>query len=95
LELTKEQLKIDPEKALEQLIRFIEETIPAKSIFYQGIRRTEAEENRLKQQIMNPLGKLYRRCIATLSTREEMKNQAKAIILNIDPLINFPHLLNF
>jgi hypothetical protein len=81
-----------PQKAIETLLRFIEETIPAKSIY---IREASDEdtlgepfENIDQAPIIKVAGQMYTRLIHEGKTDE----QAKAIILNIEPFNHFYHL---
>lgn len=91
----KEQAKNEPDKAIEMLVRFIEETIPTKSIF---IKESEVPELQGKpfegidqEIIRNTMQAMYSNLIEQGKTEE----QAKSIISNIEPFNNFAHFLEF
>ncbi|MDQ0066063.1 ATP-binding protein [Chryseobacterium lathyri] len=95
LEKIKGQAKNEPEKAIEVLIRFIEETIPTKSIF---IKESEVPELQGKpfegidhEIIKNTMQSMY----TNLTDQGKSSEQAKAIIINIEPFNNFAHFLEF
>ncbi len=95
IERAKEEARNEPNKAVEMLIKFIEETIPTKSIF---IKESEAPELQGKpfegidqEIIRNTMQSMYSNLIGQGKTDE----QAKAIIGNIEPFNNFVHFLEF
>lgn len=88
----KELALTDPVKAMEQMLRFIEETIPVKSIF---IKESESGENQTKpfegadNDITTIIKTIYKNQIAIGKTPE----QAKIFLLNLEPFNNFPELI--
>lgn len=95
IEKVKEEARNEPNKAIEMLIKFIEETIPTKSIF---IKESEVPELQGKpfegidqEIIRNTMQTMYSNLIGQGKTDE----QAKAIIANIEPFNNFVHFLEF
>ena len=88
----KELAHTDPDKAMEQVLRFIEETIPIKSIF---IKESESGENQTKpfegadNDIIIIIKTIYKNQITIGKTPE----QAKAFLLNLEPFNNFPELI--
>lgn len=95
IEKVKEEARNEPNKAVEMLIKFIEETIPTKSIF---IKESEVPELQGKpfegidqEIIRNTMQAMYSNLIGQGKTDE----QAKAIIANIEPFNNFVHFLEF
>lgn len=95
IEKVKEEARNEPNKAIEMLIKFIEETIPTKSIF---IKESEVPELQGKpfegidqEIIRNTMQAMYSNLIGQGKTDE----QAKAIIANIEPFNNFVHFLEF
>ncbi|MCW0487113.1 ATP-binding protein [Riemerella anatipestifer] len=95
IEKAKEEARNEPNKAIEMLIKFIEETIPTKSIF---IKESEVPELQGKpfegidqEIIRNTMQAMYSNLIGQGKTDE----QAKAIIANIEPFNNFVHFLEF
>jgi anti-sigma regulatory factor (Ser/Thr protein kinase) len=95
LERIKNEAKTNPEKAIENLIRFIEETIPTKSIFIKESEQPEAQgkpfEGVDKEIIQNMMQMMFTNLIKSGKTEE----QAKAHIAHIDPFNHFPHFLEF
>lgn len=95
IEKVKEEARNEPNKAIEMLIKFIEETIPTKSIF---IKESEIPELQGKpfegidqEIIRNTMQAMYSNLIGQGKTDE----QVKAIIANIEPFNNFVHFLEF
>lgn len=91
----KEQAKKDSDKAIEMLLRFIEETIPSKSIYIKESEQPELQgtpfEDTNHEIIRTTMQAMYSSLIKQGKTDEE----AKAIISNIEPFNNFIHLLEF
>ena len=91
----KEQAKKDSDKAIEMLLRFIEETIPSKSIYIKESEQPELQgtpfEDTNHEIIRTTMQAMYSNLIKQSKTDEE----AKAIISNIEPFNNFIHFLEF
>jgi len=91
----KEQAKQDSDKAIEMLLRFIEETIPSKSIYIKESEQPELQgtpfEDTNHEIIRTTMQAMYSSLLAQGKTDEE----AKAIISNIEPFNNFVHFLEF
>jgi hypothetical protein len=90
-----EQAKREPEKAIEMLLRFIEETIPSKSIYIKESEQPELQgtpfEDTNHDIIRNTIKAMY----SNLLTQGKTDEQAKAIISNIEPFNNFVHFFEF
>lgn len=88
----KELAHTQPDKAMEQMLRFIEETIPVKSIF---IKESENGNNQTKPfeganaDITIIIKTIYNNQIAIGKTPE----QVKTFLLNLEPFNNFPELI--
>jgi len=91
----KEQAKNNSDKAIEMLLRFIEETIPSKSIYIKESEQPELQgtpfEDTNHEIIRATMQSMYSSLIKQGKTDEE----AKAIISNIEPFNNFNHFLEF
>jgi hypothetical protein len=91
----KEQAKQDSDKAIEMLLRFIEETIPSKSIYIKESEQPELQgtpfEDTNHEIIRTSMQTMYSSLLKQGKTDEE----AKAIISNIEPFNNFVHFLEF
>ncbi len=95
LEKVKAQAKTEPDKAIEMLLRFIEETIPTKSIFIKESEEPEAQgkpfEGKDQEVIRTTMQMMYDNLIKSGKKQQE----AKAIIVNIEPFNLFTHFLEF
>jgi hypothetical protein len=95
LELVKSQAQNDPEKAIETLIRFIEENIPSKSIYIKAAEEPETQGNPFEGVDHEPIRKTMESMFNSLITKGKTAEEAKAIIANIDPFNQFTHFLEF
>lgn len=93
LELIKNQVRTEPDKAIETLIRFIEENIPSKSIFIKEAEEPEAQGNPFEGTDQEPIRETMRMMFNSLIVKGKTPEEAKAIITNIDPFNHFPHFL--
>ncbi|MDF1549406.1 MAG: ATP-binding protein [Bacteroidales bacterium] len=91
----KEDAKNEPEKTIELLIRFIEETIPSKSIYIKEAEDPDGQgkpfEGTNQEIIKSSMELLYNSLIISGKTPEI----SKAIISNIEPFNQFTHFLEF
>lgn len=86
-------LNMSPE--LNQLLRFIEETVPVPLI---TIKESENPENQgypFEGIDQNPLIKVMRQMFDKLTKEGKSEDQAKAIILNIEPFNLFPQFIEY
>lgn len=95
LDITKLQAKKDPEKAIEMLIRFIEENIPSKSIYIKEAEEPEAQGKPFEGIDHEPIRKTMETMFESLKIKGKTSEEAKAIIANIDPFNHFTHFLEF
>lgn len=95
LELVKSQAQNDPEKAIETLVRFIEENIPSKSIYIKAAEEPEAQGNPFEGVDHEPIRKTMESMFKSLISKGKTAEEAKAIIANIDPFNQFTHFLEF
>ena len=88
----KQLAKIEPDKAIEYLLRFVEETIPTKSVFIreseQGVNTEPFEETNL-EVVKLMIKQIYKTQIATGKNVE----QVKLILASMEPFNNFPELI--
>jgi hypothetical protein len=95
LEKIKLQSKTEPDKAFEMLLRFIEETIPTKSIFIKESEEPEAQgkpfEGKDQEVIRNTMQMMFENLVMSGKKPEE----AKSIIINIEPFNLFTHFIEF
>lgn len=93
IEKIKMQAHETPDKSIELLLRFIEETIPVKSIYIREAEEPEAEgkpfEGVFHDEIRLCMNNIYISLIKKGKTAEE----AKAIILNLEPFNHYPEYI--
>lgn len=94
-----EEIKKDaiskPDKAIERLIRFIEETIPTKSIYIKEAEESDVMGKPFEGMDQEPIRKVMKQMYDKLVRAGKSSEAAKAIIFNIDPFNHFPHFLEF
>jgi hypothetical protein len=95
LENIKRQAKKEPDKAIETLIRFIEETIPTKSIYIKEASEGDTLGNPFEGVDKEPIRKAMQQIYQNLLSQGKTDEIAKAIIFNIEPFNHFPHFLEF
>lgn len=91
----KEQAKQDSDKAIEMLLRFIEETIPSKSIYIKESEQPELQGTPFEDTNHEIIRTTMQAMYSSLLTQGKTDEEAKAIISNIEPFNNFVHFLEF
>ena len=85
LDKVKKQAKDEPDKAIEILLKFIEETIPTKSIYIKESEEPEMQgkpfEGIRNDEIISIMKNMYE----TLILQGNSKEEAKVILLNLEP----------
>ena len=85
--------KDKPDKAIEMLLRFIEETIPIKSIYIKEAEESEFQgkpfEGIKHEDIWSQMKEIYK----TLINQGKSAEIAKAIIINLEPFNHYPEYL--
>jgi len=84
---------VDSGKAIETLLRFIEETIPAKSIYIKEAEEPDSQAKPFEGIDQEPVLVLMKQMFDSLISKGKTEGQAKIIISNIDPFNNFPYHL--
>lgn len=95
IEKIKEQAIEDPNRAIDALIRFIEETIPTKSIYIKEAEDPESQGKPFEGIDHEPIRNAMQQIFNNLSRQGKTKEQAKSIIFNMEPFNLFPHFLEF
>ncbi len=95
LEKVKLQAKTEPDKAIEMLLRFIEETIPTKSIFIKESEEPEAQGKPFEGKDQDVIRDTMQAMFDKLTKSGKKPEEAKSIIINIDPFNLFTHFLEF
>ncbi len=89
------EAQTEPEKAIEMLIRFIEENIPSKSIYIKEAEEPEQQGKPFEGIDQEPIRKTMQTMFDSLISKGKTADEAKAIIVNIDPFNHFTHFLEF
>ncbi len=95
IENLKSQAATEPDRAIELLMRFIEETVPARSIYIREAEDSEAVGGPFQGLDQEPIRKAMQQIYEKLVAEGKASEMAKAIILNIEPFNHFPHFLEF
>ena len=95
LDIAKDQAHTEPDKAIEMLIRFIEENIPSKSIYIKEAETPETQGKPFEGIDHGPIKKVMESMFASLIAKGSTADQAKAKIANTEPFNHFTHFLEF
>ena len=95
LDLVKNQARQEPEKAVEMLLRFIEENIPSKSIYIKEAETPETQGKPFEGIDQGPIRNAMQKMLESLVSKGKTKEDAKALIINIEPFNQFSHFLEF
>lgn len=93
LEVIRRQAFDKPEKAIESLLRIIEETIPAKSIFIREAEDPETQGKPFEGFKSDDLTSLMKSIFESLRAQGKQKDEAKAVILNLEPFNLYPEVI--
>lgn len=80
---------------LTQLLRFIEETVPVPLITIKESEQPELQGQPFEDADQEPVIKVMKQMYAKLTKDGKSEDQAKAIILNIEPFNLFPQFIEF
>jgi hypothetical protein len=95
IEKIKQQAPLEPEKAVELLISFIEETIPTKSIYIKEAEEPETLGKPFEGNDQELVRKTMKQMYDNLKGQGKSDEQVKAILNNIEPFNHFTHFLEF
>ena len=95
LDMAKAQAKTEPDKAIEMLIRFVEENIPSKSIYIKEAEEPEQQGKPFEGIDQEPIRQTMQSMFNSLISKGKTKEEAKSIIINIDPFNQFTQFLEF
>ena len=95
VEMAKEQAEKEPAKAIEQLLKFIEENIPSKSIYIKEAEEPEAQGKPFEGIDQEPIRKIMQQMFDTLKGKGKSSEEAKAKISSIEPFDQFTQFLEF
>ncbi len=94
IEAIKIQANTNANKAIEKLIKFVEETIPIKSIYIKEVEAPEAQGKPFEGINHNDVWELMQIIFNSLIKQGKTKEDAKAIIFNLDPFNLYPEYIN-
>ncbi len=89
----KELAHSNPDKAIEQILRFIEETIPSKSIFIKESEEGDNQKKPFEQENLEIVKSMIKKIFDNQIMSGKSPEQAKATLLNLDPFNQFPELI--
>ena len=89
----KELAHSQPDKAIEQILRFIEETIPSKSIFIKESEEGDNQKKPFEQENTEIVKSMIKKIFDNQILNGKSSEQAKATLLNLDPFDQFPELI--
>jgi len=92
IEEIKKMAETAPKKAIEYLLRFVEETIPTKSVF---IRESEQGETAAPFEETNKdvLNAMIKQIFDAQKVSGKSTEQIKMLLLNMEPFNNYPELI--
>lgn len=91
----KNAAKTYPDKAIERLIRFVEETIPTKSIYIKEAEEADVIGKPFEGVDQEPIRNLMQQMFERLTLNGKSSEEAKSLISYIEPFNHFPHFLEF
>jgi hypothetical protein len=94
IEKLKEQAANEPDKAIETLIRFIEETIPTKSIYIKEAEEPELQGKPFEGTKHNDIIKLMQQVYDSLILQGKKDMEARSIIINLEPFNHYPEYIS-
>lgn len=91
----KDSAKSNPDKAIERLVRFVEETIPTKSIYIKEAEESDVMGKPFEGVDQEPIRKLMQQMYETMTQSGKSSDEAKSLIAYIEPFNHFLHYLEF
>lgn len=94
LEKIKKQANNNPIKAIDTLLKFIEETIPTKSIYIRESEQPEAQGKPFEGTKHDDIWNLMNTIFDSLITQGKTKEEAKAVLVNLEPFNHYPEYIS-
>ena len=88
--ICKMQAAAEPDRAIAMLIRFIEETIPTKSIYIKEAEEPEAQGKPFQGVKHDEIRKLMKQIYDSLIAQGNKDAEAKSVIINLEPFNYYP-----
>jgi hypothetical protein len=92
-EKIKTQAKDKPDQAIETLLRFIEETIPVKSIYIREAEEPEAQGKPFEGIKHDDIWTLMKTIFDSLISQGKSIEEAKGVIINLEPFNHYPEYI--
>ncbi len=93
IERIKKQANDKPDQAIETLLRFIEETIPVKSIYIREAEEPEAQGKPFEGIKHDDIWTLMKNIFDSLTRQGKTKEESKAVIINLEPFNHYPEYI--
>ena len=94
IEKIKKQANNNPVKAIDTLLKFIEETIPTKSIYIRESEQPEAQGKPFEGIKHDDIWNLMKTIFDSLITQGKTKEEAKAVLVNLEPFNHYPEYIS-
>lgn len=94
LEKIKKQASNSPNIAIETLLKFIEETIPTRSIYIRESEQPEAQGIPFEGIKHDDIWNLMKTIFDSLITQGKTKEEAKAVLINLEPFNHYPEYIS-
>ena len=94
IEKIKKQAFEKPDKAFETLLRFIEETIPVRSIYIREAEEPEAQGRPFEGVKHDDIWTLMKTIFDSLTDQGKTKEDAKSVINNLEPFNHYPEYIS-
>jgi hypothetical protein len=93
IEKIRKEAASKPEKAINTLLKFIEETIPVRSIYIKEAEYPEAQGKPFEGVIHDEIRSLMKNIFDSLISQGKSKEEAKAVIINLEPFNHYPEYI--
>ncbi|MVN91457.1 ATP-binding protein [Mucilaginibacter aquatilis] len=84
----------NPSRAVDLLLRFVEETVPVKSIYIREAEQPEHQGSPFDGAAGNPVGETLELIFRNILSTGTDSDQAKKILINTEPFNHYPHLID-
>jgi hypothetical protein len=85
--------EIEPSKAIDYLLRFVEETVPTKSVFIRESEQGETAEP-FEDTSLEVVKAMIKQIVDAQKASGKSTEQIKILLLNMEPFNNFPELID-
>jgi hypothetical protein len=93
IEKIKKQANDKPDKAIDTLLKFIEETIPVKSIYIREAEEPEAQGKPFEGIKHEDIWTLMKNIFDSLTKQGKTQEEAKSVIVNLEPFNHYPEYI--